>query len=137
MPVPLWYGLGAVAWLAVGLFLAYRRLFTATVFATVAATVLFAMSLWTMRRATVEEAFGKPMTKASAKQDVVYEIVGRLDDGVATSPLRTHLIIRERDGDPNDLRLFLYPGRPVSRAFTVEPDTHGIPTARPATDKER
>lgn len=135
MPVPLWYGLGGVACLAIGLFFAYRRWMVAATFAGVAVAALFMMSSWTLRRAIIEEAFGKPLTKARVKHGVVYDIVGGVDGRVQTSALKTYLIVRERDGDPDDLRFFLYPGRPVGRAFTVEPDVHGIPTVRHATDK--
>lgn len=97
MPVPLLYGLGAVVCMVLGLVFAYWRAFKLATVGGVVVAALFVMSLWTMRRMTVEDAFGKPMTKAYAKQGVVYEIVGRLDDGVVTSPLRTHLIVRERE----------------------------------------
>ena len=87
MPVPLWYGLGAVAFLFVGLFFAYRRWLGAAALAGVVVAALFTVSLWTMRRATAEDAFGKPLTKSRVKAGVVYDIVGRADGGAEMSAL--------------------------------------------------
>lgn len=127
-------GVGVLVLTLIGFWCAHRGWEYATRLIAVVVIVALGVFMRVTYSAASADTLGHPLTKSNVKLGVVYDIVGGMDLDYPASGLRTYVVIRERYGDPKDVRLFEYPGRPVGHAFTVEKDSHGIPEVRYAPD---
>ncbi|GEM_PF-7046798 len=128
-------GAGVLGVMFLGFWFAHRGWTYASRVAAVAAIVALGACMRVTYSAATADAFGHPLTKSDVKIGAVYDIVGGMNAGYPASGLRAYVVIRERDGDPADLRLFEYPGHPVGHAFTVEKNNHGIREVKYAPDR--